>query len=167
MAISFAFKCSHQNEVEYEVIGHPFVKRIEAYSECRFRLLDYQRAHYNGDNAEFERTMVARQGGVLIRYVDKPYRDTETYWHDHRFQQDLYSAFVQWLKDQHTQYLVEHQRRRVRSGYTEEEYPPCERNPIARPMFYNPESQGYEVEPWFTPEMAAWEAADSPAAVCA
>lgn len=109
MAISFAFKCSYQNEVEYEVIGHPFVKRIEAYSECRFGLLDYQRAHYNGDNAEFERTMVARQGGVLIRYVDKPYWDTKTYWNDHRFPQDLYSAFVQWLKDQHAQYLVEHE----------------------------------------------------------
>ena len=167
MAISFQWTVSYQNEVEYKVFGHPFVRRIETYSECRFGLLEYQREHYNGDDAEFERTMVARQGGTLVRYVEKPYRDTETYWKDHRFPQDLYSAFVQWLKDERAKYLREHEQHRVRGGYTKEEYPPCERYPIPRPMFYNPETKGYEVEPWFTPEMAAWEAADSPAALCA
>jgi hypothetical protein len=160
MTISFHFYCSYQNEVEYLVSGHAYVKRIEAYSECRHGLLDYQRQSFNGNSDEFERIMVARQGGVLVRYVDKPYRDTPTYWADHRFPQELYLAFVQWRKDEHAKYLLEHEKRRVSRGYTNEEYPLGDPDPLPRPMFYNPESLGYEVEPWFQPEMASWEPTD-------
>jgi hypothetical protein len=163
MAITFHFYCSYQNELEYEVHGHPFIKRIEAYSECRFGLLEHQRKDFNGDADEFERIMVARQGGVLIRHVDKPYRDTPSYWEDHRWSQELYSAFVKWLDDEHAKYLVDHEQRRARSGYTEEEFPATEMRPIPRPMFFNPESKRYEVEPWFHSEP---QSAESTALLC-
>lgn len=38
-------------------------------------------------------------------------------------------------------------------GYTLEEFPAAEADPIPRPMFYSPESKSYEVEAWFQPEM--------------
>jgi len=151
MAISFHFYCSYQNELEHTVFGHPFIKRIEAYSVCRHGLLDYQRNSYNGDADEFERIMVARQGGVFIRYVEKPYRDTPSYWEDYRWPQEFYQAFVQWLKDEHAKYIVEHEQRRNSRGYTEEEFPVLDMPPIPRPMFYNHESMRYDVEPWFQP----------------
>lgn len=99
MAISFDWKGSYQNEAEYGVRGHSTVRTIEAYSECRFGLLEYQRKHYNGDDAEFERIMVARQGGVLVRSVDKPYREG-TYWDDRRFPQALQSVHLKANKRQ-------------------------------------------------------------------
>ncbi len=156
MAISFHFTCSYQNQTEYDVYGHPFIKRIEAYSVCSGYLLKYQRQSFNGDDAEFERTMVARQGGVKLDYVDKRYVDTATYWADYRWPQDLYLAFVQWLKDEHAKYLAEHEHHRVKYGFTLEEYPALEARPIPRPIFYSPASKRYEVEPWFRPEMVSW-----------
>lgn len=158
MPITFHWNCSYQNEVEYQVSGHPYVRRIEAYSECRHGLLEYQRSTFNGDSTEFGRTMVARQGGVMIRGIDKPFNEG-TYWADHRWAQDLYLAFVRWLKEERAAYLVGNEKRRVKRGYTLEEYPAVEADPIPRPMFYNPESKSYEVEPWFQPAMASWKPA--------
>jgi hypothetical protein len=158
MAISFHWKLSYQNELEYDVLGHSSIKRIEAYSVCRHGLLEYQRQNFNGDGAEFERMMVARQGGVIIRSIDKPFNES-SFWADHRWPQDFYLTFVKWLKNEHASYLVEHERRRVRRGYTIEEYPLSEMSPIPRPIFYNPDSKAYEVEPWFKPEMASLEPA--------
>jgi hypothetical protein len=160
MAVTFKWYCSFQNELEYEVFGHPFIRRIEAYRECHHGMLDYQRSTYNhnGNSEEFERIMVARQGGVMIRSIDKSY-NAATYWADHRWEPEFYQAFVQWLKDEHASYLVEHERRRIARGWTLEEYPYEEQSPIPRPMFYNPETRGYEVEPWFQPEMASLESA--------
>lgn len=158
MVITFKCKCSYQNEVEYAVFGHEFVRRIEAYRECSHGLLDYQRSSFNGGSEEFERIMVARQGGVMIRWIDKSYNEA-TYWADHRWEPEFYQAFVQWLNDEHASYLVEHERRRIARGWTLEEYPYEKQNPIPRPMFYNPETKGYEVEPWFQPEMASLESA--------
>lgn len=156
MPVTFVWKCSYQNELEYQVVGDLPVRSIEVYSECTHGLLDYQRKIYNGDAAEFERTMVARQGGVLIRYVEVPY-NAASYWNDRRWTQSFYQAFVQWLKDDHARQLEEMARRRVRYGYTLEEYPVPEPRPIPRPIYYDPESKGYQVEPWFEPQMAAWE----------
>jgi hypothetical protein len=154
--IRFAWKCSYQNEVEYEVYGHEYVRRIEAYRECKFGLLDYQRKSYNGTAEEFERMMVGRQGGIMIRYADRPWRGDADYWAAHQWPQDLYEAFVAWLREVRAKYLVEHEARRQRLGWTHEEFPVIEEEPIPRPMHYNPNTQGYEVEPWFLPEMATW-----------
>jgi hypothetical protein len=164
MAISFRWKLSYQNLLEYEVHGHPFIKRIEAYSVCLYGLLEYQRQTFNGYDAEFERTMVARQGGVIIRSIDKPFNESR-FWADHRWPQEFYLAFVQWLKDEHARYLVKHELRRSQCGYTIEEFPTSEMSPIPRPIFYNPDAKTYEVEPWFKPEMASLEPAACLAAV--
>ena len=37
-------------------------------------------------------------------------------------------------------------------------------DPIPRPIFYNHESKGFEVETWFQPEMALWESKAGPVA---
>jgi hypothetical protein len=158
MALTFKWYCSYQNEVEYKVFGHEFIRRIEAYSECHHGLLDYQRSTFNGGDDEFERVMVARQGGVFIRWIDRPYNEA-TYWTDHRWTPEFYQSIVQWLKDEHASYLVEHDRRRIARGWTLEEFPYQEQTPIPRPMFYNPDEKRYEVEPWFQPEMASLESA--------
>lgn len=73
-------------------------------------------------------------------------------------------AFVQWLKYEHSNYLVEHERRRIAREWTEEEYPLGEESPIPRPIFYNIETRRFEVEPWFQPQMASWEPTAGPVA---
>jgi hypothetical protein len=147
--ITFDWKVSYQNEVEYVVYGHPTVKRIEKYSVCKFGLLEYQFRDFNGMPEEFRRTMRARQGGVKIEYVDTPYTNTANYWNERRWSEDLYHAFTHWLLQQHAAYIQEHAQRCASKGYSIEEYPLMEMHPLPRPIFYNPETQAYETEPWF------------------
>ena len=154
MAIRFDWRLSYQNEQVYSVYGHPTVTEIERYSVCRFGLLEYQRSTYNHQGPEdFERIMVARQGGVRITRVNQ-YHNAERYYADRRWTPEFYQTFVQWLKDRHAAYLVEHEARRLRNGYTVEEFPPCEAPEIPRPIYYDPETKGFLTEPWFTPEVA-------------
>lgn len=148
--MNFRWKLSYQNEQEYEVFGHPTVTRIEAYSDATaFGLLDYQKKTCNYTSEEFERIMVARQNGVIIRHVDAPYTTTEAYWAARRWTPELYNAFVKHLTDAHAEYLAEHERRRIARGWTLEEYPIQEMRPIPRPIYYDADTKGYLTEPWF------------------
>ncbi len=153
MATIFQMKGSYENQAEYSVFGHSSVRRIVAYSEDAL-VLEYQRKYFNGSAEEFERNMVARQGGVAIIGTYKPLSVNP---HEYRWPQEFYLVFVQWLKYKRAAYQVEHERRRVERGWTIEEFPFVERSPIPRPIFFNHETKCFETEPWFLPEMAQWE----------
>jgi hypothetical protein len=156
MNVRFEWKCSYQNEVEYAVHGHN-VRSIEAFSECKFGLLEYQRSTCNYTSEEFELIMVARQGGAVIRYTASPYISTEHYWAERRWSPEFYAAFVQHLNDSHEAYIAEHERRRIARGWTLEEFPIEPMQAVPRPIYYDPETKGYKVEPWFTPVFSPTE----------
>jgi hypothetical protein len=151
MAITFRWKLSYQNEVEYEVFGHPLVTKLEVYSECRHGLLEYQFRDFNGGAEEFRRYMVARQG-VKVEAVNDSWQGEASHYANRRMPQELYEAFVAHLRDSHAAYLVEHEAKRVKMGWTHEEYPPCEAREIPRPIYWSPEFHGYLTEPWFRSE---------------
>jgi hypothetical protein len=149
MAITFKWRLSYQNEVEYEVFGHPTVTRIEVYSYCRHGLLEFQFRDFNGGPEEFRRYMVARQGGLKVEWVNDRWSGEASYWANRRVTRELYDAFVAWQAAEHSAYLVKHEARRVELGWTREEYPVGNSPAIPRPIYWCPEFHGYLTEPWY------------------
>ena len=64
------FHLSYQDQVCYDVYGHDTVRQIETYNANPYTL-NYMREsfNHNGDATAFERNILSRQGGAVIRAV--------------------------------------------------------------------------------------------------
>ncbi|RZU28951.1 hypothetical protein [Edaphobacter modestus] len=134
---TFKWYCSYRDEVEYKVHCHAAVRSLEAY-RCQPDMLDHIRKDFNGDADEFERTVVARQGGVIIRFSDLPGYP--------RWTPEFYRAFTEWLISDHAAADADWKATCARMGHA---YEPSKMAPIPRPIYWDEEQRTYLTEPWF------------------
>jgi hypothetical protein len=140
------FYCSYQDLCEYQVTGCPEVERVEVYREDRWTN-DYMLKDHNhcGDPTSFERNVLSRQGGAVIRYA---WRHGQPFTHP-RWTQDNYAAFVQALRDDRRESERKWSAICDRHGWEEERNSLEPMRPIPAPKYWDTISNRYETEPWY------------------
>jgi hypothetical protein len=144
MEVTFKWSLSYRDEVEYKVFGSPVARSLEVYRCNHPSMMEYIRSDFNGDAAEFERIVIARQGGVIIRYSDQASYP--------RWTPELYQAFVSWLGSDYERHKENWRVKCLQYGW-EFEFEPAPAVP--RPIYYNFELHTYVTEPWFAGDRAA------------
>ena len=89
MQTRFEFRCSYQDMVAYDVIGHADVFSVESYRNTTHGL-EYMRSTFNhcGDPTSFERNILSRQGGAVVHSRSD---------HQARWTPKFYAEFALWL----------------------------------------------------------------------
>jgi hypothetical protein len=143
------FHLSYQDQVCFDVFGHDTIRQIETYSAPQ-HTLDYMRStfNHNGDNTAFERNILSRQGGAVICSV---HGDRDRY--PYRWTPEAYALFVGERYRMHADYMVKHAKKAKKYGA---DWPDAEpMRPIPRPIYFDRDSNRYEVEPWFNSAVRA------------
>ncbi len=160
MAFSLRSATSYQDAHSYDVWGHDYASKIEAY-RADPRTLEYMRSTFNhcGDPTSFDRNITDRQGGAVVRVVHQ-----SSMRYPYRWTLELYALFIGELYRMRAEYLIADAARRAKYG---EDWPaePQPMPPIPRPIYFD-HSEGvnrFVVEPWFN-EMMTRPADSSPAA---
>lgn len=144
------FYCSYQDLCEYRVFNQPGVERIEVYRSHPFTN-EYMEKTFNhcGDPTAFERNVLSRQDGAVIRYAYVPGQ------HSPRWTPELYRAFADALKANREAEEKKWAAICERNGYdpnVERLDPP---KPIPAPKYWDEEAKRYQTEPWYTEQTAA------------
>jgi hypothetical protein len=131
--MKFHWNLSYQDQVEYEVYGAD-IQKVERYNGSAY-CLAYMRSWYNGD---FERDVLARQGGVavtvpiLARWTEEEYQAFEQFWQEVHERDCINIACL----------------REKYKGY-EEFFQPPELQPCPRPIFWDNDGKTWATEAWF------------------
>ena len=137
------FHLSYQDQVCYDVWGHDTVRQIETYS-APAHMIEYMRSTFNhcGDPTSFERNILSRQGGAVIRAV---HRDSSNF--PHRWTPEVYGLFVANLYRQRAERVAYHARKAAQYGA---DWPALEpMRPVPVPLYFDMVTRRYETEPWF------------------
>ena len=146
------FHLSYQDQTCYDVYGHDTIRQIEAYSAPQ-HTLDYMREsfNHNGDATAFERNILSRQGGAVIRAVhglSEPF--------PYRWTPEAYALFVGELYRMRADYMADYARKVEKYGLADWGEPELMR-PVPRPIYFDRsmEQNRFQVEPWFNAAMRA------------
>ena len=146
------FHLSYQDQVCYDVFGHDTVKQIEAYSAPQ-HTLDYMRTtfNHNGDATAFERNILSRQGGAVIRAVhglSEPF--------PYRWSMGAYALFVGELYRMRADYMADYALKVKKYGLADWGDPEPMR-PVPNPIYFDRsmELNRFQVEPWFNSAVSA------------
>ncbi len=139
----FDWHLSYQDQVAYKVYSATEIREIEAYRSNQ-HTLDYMRSTYNhcGDPTSFYREIERRQGGAAVTSCSGQY--------PYRWTPEAFTAFIQWLKDDH-----EKQWRELREVFKtryQEEPPADEPLQLYRPIYFDHDTHRWEIEPFYTAE---------------
>ena len=138
------FHLSYQDQTCYNVCGHNTVRQIETYSAPQ-HTLEHMRSTFNhgGDATAFERNILSRQGGAVIRAVHGGPDNSFPY----RWTPEVYALFVGERYRMRADYLAHHAKMVKKHGaeWGEPEPMPA----IPRPMYFDRNSKRFQVEPWF------------------
>ena len=137
------FHLSYQDQVCYDVLGHDTVRQIELYS-ASLHTIAYMRStfNHNGDSTSFERNILSRQGGAVIRSV---HSDRARY--PYRWTPEVYRLFVGELYRMRAGYLQHHAQMAAKYGADWPEVSPMD--PVPVPMYFDLATRRFETEPWF------------------
>ena len=144
------FHLSYQDQTCYDVYGHDTVRQIEAYDAEPYMLNHiHSTFNHNGDSTAFERNILSRQGGAVIRAVHGGHDNSFPY----HWTPEVYALFVGERYHMHADYL-EHHARKVKQ-YGADYGEPAPMRPLPLPMYFDMDSKRYQVEPWFTQAVRA------------
>jgi hypothetical protein len=146
------FHLSYQDQVCYDVYGHDTVRQIETYNANPYTL-NYMREsfNHNGDATAFERNILSRQGGAVIRAVhglSEPF--------PYRWSMGTYALFVGELYRMRADYMADYARKVEKYGLADWGEPELMR-PVPRPIYFDRsmEQNRFQVEPWFNSAVSA------------
>lgn len=141
MRIRFECKGSYQDTMGYTIYGVSERASIDVFQGNSHQLEYMERTHNHcGDVTSFERNVLSRQGGAVLR-ID----GTQAHWTP-----DLYRTFVEWLTQRYADGLAQWTAKCERNGWGAEDlaaYGPMAA--IPRPMYFDHEAKRYQVEDWF------------------
>jgi hypothetical protein len=143
MQTRFEFQCSYQDLMAYEVIGHADIFSVETYRRDE-RGLEYMRSTFNhcGDPTSFERNILSRQGGAVIR----SHKNYQAHWTP-----EFYAEFVLWLHAKYVEAKKKWATTCEHYGWGEAELKQFEdMRPIPKAMYWSQEASTFLVEPWWT-----------------
>jgi hypothetical protein len=107
--------------------------------------------NHNGDATAFERNILSRQGGAVIRAV---YGDHESY--PYRWTPEAYALFVGELYRMRADYMADYALKVEKYGLADWGEPAPMR-PVPRPIYFDRsmEQNRFQVEPWFNSAVSA------------
>jgi hypothetical protein len=142
MQTHFEFRCSYQDMVAYDVIGHADVFSVESYRNTTHGL-EYMRSTFNhcGDPTSFERNILSRQGGAVVHSRSD---------HQARWTPEFYAEFALWLYAKYADAKKKWAEMCERRGWGEEELKQFDdMRPVPKAMYWSQEASTYLVEPWW------------------